>query len=127
MLNFKMTYVLIALAPLAVAGCVSSEDQRAMDQEKCASFGFRPETNAFADCMMKQSTQRDDDNQRFLDRMDRQDRDRKQARRGRDEDIDTRPSYDRDGNPNFDTHGNYQGCHGIGCEVDNPDSDDDDD
>lgn len=37
------------------------------------------------------------------------------------QDIDPRPSFDRNGEPNFDTHGNWQGCHGIGCLVDNPD------
>ncbi|MHA3841740.1 DUF3011 domain-containing protein [Sphingomonas aestuarii] len=42
--------------------------------------------------------------------------------RGR-ETIDTRPSFDRDGNPNFDTKGNWQGCHGAGCLVDNPEGD----
>ena len=36
------------------------------------------------------------------------------------EEIDTRPQFDRQGNPNFDTHGNYIGCHGLGCQVDNP-------
>jgi hypothetical protein len=41
---------------------------------------------------------------------------------GRSDDIDPRPSFDRDGNPNFDTQGNWQGCHGAGCLVDNPDS-----
>lgn len=44
--------------------------------------------------------------------------------------IDDRPQFDRNGNPNFDTQGNYQGCRGIGCEVDTPDDDsssDDDD
>ncbi|WFP60534.1 MULTISPECIES: hypothetical protein [unclassified Mesorhizobium] len=35
--------------------------------------------------------------------------------------IDPTPQFDRDGNPNFDTHGNYQGCHGVGCMVDDPD------
>jgi hypothetical protein len=38
--------------------------------------------------------------------------------------MDTRPQFDREGNPNFDTQGNYQGCRGIGCEVDTPDDDD---
>lgn len=38
----------------------------------------------------------------------------------RSDEIDTRPQFDRDGNPNFDTHGNYIGCHGLGCQVDNP-------
>lgn len=37
------------------------------------------------------------------------------------QDIDPRPSFDRQGNPNFDTQGNWQGCHGVGCLVDNPD------
>ncbi|WP_435655886.1 hypothetical protein [Brucella pituitosa] len=41
-----------------------------------------------------------------------------------DQTIDTSPRYDRNGNPNFDTNGNYQGCNGIGCEVDNPDDND---
>lgn len=34
--------------------------------------------------------------------------------------IDTRPQFDSQGEPNFDTHGNYQGCHGVGCDVDTP-------
>ena len=34
--------------------------------------------------------------------------------------IDTRPSFDRQGNPNFDTQGNWIGCHGTGCDVDPP-------
>lgn len=40
--------------------------------------------------------------------------------------IDPTPQFDREGNPNFDTHGNYQGCHGVGCMVDNPDDTQDD-
>ncbi|MHA6646098.1 hypothetical protein [Mesorhizobium sp. A623] len=125
--NFKMRYVLLALVPLAVVGCVSTEEQRSMDQEKCASFGYAQGTDGFADCMMKQSSQRADDEQRSLDRMNAQeqrDRDRKEARRKRDSYVDTRPSYDKDGNPNFDTQGNYQGCNGVGCLVDNPGDDD---
>ncbi|MEQ1938997.1 hypothetical protein ABMA46_12140 [Mesorhizobium sp. CN5-321] len=125
--NFRMRYVLVALVPLAVAGCVSSKEQRAMDRDTCSSYGYRPKTDAFADCMMEQNTRRADDEQRYLDRMhaqERRDKERKKARRQRDDSyIDPRPSYDRDGNPNFDTKGNYQGCHGIGCEVDNPDDD----
>ncbi len=38
------------------------------------------------------------------------------------QDIDPRPSFDREGNPNFDTSGGYIGCHGVGCEVDSPDN-----
>lgn len=122
---FKAGYLLLALVPLAIGGCVSSEEQQTMDQEKCASFGYRPGTDGFAGCMMQQNTQRANDEQRFLDRMhaDEQRKKDRQAARLRNDAIDTRPSYDRDGNPNFDTQGNYQGCRGIGCQVDNPDDD----
>ncbi|WP_457320594.1 hypothetical protein [Stenotrophomonas sp. P5_B8] len=34
--------------------------------------------------------------------------------------IDTRASFDKQGNPNFDTQGNWIGCHGTGCDVDPP-------
>lgn len=37
--------------------------------------------------------------------------------------IDTRPSFDKQGNPNFDTQGNWIGCHGVGCDVDPPSDD----
>ncbi|MFC3723108.1 hypothetical protein [Neoaquamicrobium sediminum] len=116
----------ILLLPFAAAGCVSTDDQRAMDAEKCNSFGFQPGTDGFATCMMRQDAQRTADEQRSLDRMEaqeRRDRDRQASQRS--DDIDTRPSFDRDGNPNFDPDGNYIGCHGIGCEVDNPDDDTD--
>ena len=128
---FKMRYLLIALVPLALAGCVSAEDQRTTDQDKCASYGYQPGTNRFADCMMGQDRQRADDQRRTMDDLQRQDR--RDRRRQRDLEstagsnvIDDRPQYDKDGNPNFDTKGNYQGCNGIGCQVDNPDDDGDD-
>ncbi|OHV83718.1 hypothetical protein [Rhizobium sp. LCM 4573] len=131
--NFKTTYLFIALIPLAAAGCVSAKDQRAADQDKCASYGYQPGTNRFADCMRDQDWQRQDDQRRTMDDLERQER-RDQRRTDRnwqegqdmfykrqDSSIDTTPQFDKDGNPNFDAQGNYQGCHGIGCEVDNPD------
>lgn len=125
--NFRKSYLLIALAPLAIAGCVSSEDQRAMDQDKCASYGYRQGTDRFADCMMDQDQQRADDQRSTMNSLEQQDR--RDRRRMEDFNstassslIDDRPQYDKDGNPNFDTQGNYQGCHGIGCTVDNPDA-----
>jgi hypothetical protein len=42
--------------------------------------------------------------------------------------IDTTPQFDNMGNPNFDTHGRYQGPHGLGKLVtpeDDPDYNDD--
>lgn len=126
---FKTRYLLIALVPLALAGCVSAEDQRTTDQDKCASYGYRPGTNRFADCMMEQDQQRADDQRRTMNDLERQDR--KDRRRLQELEsnanasvIDDRPQYDKDGNPNFDTNGNYIGCNGIGCQVDNPDEGD---
>ena len=128
--KFRMRYVLVALLPLAVAGCISDEDQRAMDQDKCASYGYRPGSSRFADCMMERDQRRADDQRRTMESLEAQDRKDRRRRKELEASakasvIDDRPQYDKDGNPNFDTKGNYQGCHGIGCEVDNPDDDDD--
>jgi hypothetical protein len=124
-----MRCLLVALIPLAVAGCVSPEDQQARDQDKYTSYGYQPGSNRFADCMMDRDLQRADDQRRTMESLERQDR--RDRRRMQDFEstagssfIDDRPQYDKDGNPNFDTQGNYIGCHGIGCKVDNPDDDD---
>ena len=76
--------------------------------------------------MMDRDLQRADDQRRTMESLERQDR--RDRRRVQDFEstagssfIDDRPQYDKDGNPNFDTQGNYIGCHGIGCKVDNPD------
>lgn len=134
MLRLKMVHLLVALAPLVIAGCASTEDQRAADQNKCTSYGYEPESDAFADCMMAQDRQRANDQRRTmnsLERQDRLDRERAEANRRDGQDmlyrrqnnsIDSTPQFDKDGNPNFDTQGNYQGCHGVGCLVDNPDA-----
>jgi hypothetical protein len=34
------------------------------------------------------------------------------------------PPYDRYGNPNYDRKGRYDGCHGLGCTVDQPEAED---
>jgi len=40
-------------------GCVSPEEQRAVDPRQCSGYGFAPGTDAFANCMMNASQQRD--------------------------------------------------------------------
>ncbi|MEN5106057.1 hypothetical protein ACFW0F_09245 [Brucella anthropi] len=123
MTDLKPRHLLLAFVPLAIAGCVTADE---VYQDTCTSFGFRPGTDAFANCMMEQSARHDEDEQRAQDRIyaqEQRDRERKRERRRREErQIDTRPQFDKDGNPNFDTQGNYVGCHGVGCEVDNPDN-----
>ena len=45
---------------LLVGGCgPTAEEQRVMDQDRCIGFGFAPNTDAFAHCMMGTSMQRD--------------------------------------------------------------------
>lgn len=39
--------------------------------------------------------------------------------------IDSTPQFDRNGNPNFDTHGDYVGPHGLGALVDAPEDNND--
>jgi hypothetical protein len=64
--------VRIAIAALGglllLNGCVPSPEeqaaaaaqQRAADQSQCSGFGFKPDTDAFAQCMMTLSTKRDE-------------------------------------------------------------------
>jgi hypothetical protein len=54
-----LAFVAASASVLVLAGCVSPEEQRAMDQAKCSGFGFAPGTEAFAHCMMGISQQRE--------------------------------------------------------------------
>lgn len=53
-----MAMMLVFLATLAIAGCVSPEEQRAMDQRRCAGYGYQVGSDAFANCMMSTDQQR---------------------------------------------------------------------
>jgi hypothetical protein len=47
-------------ALVLLAGCgPTPEEQRAMDQQRCAGFGFAANTDAFAHCMMTVDQQRE--------------------------------------------------------------------
>ena len=51
--------VAIGLTASMLCSCgPTPEEQRAMDQQSCAGFGFQPGTDAFANCMMQTSQQR---------------------------------------------------------------------
>lgn len=54
-----MGLVLVGACALTLSACVSAKEQRAMDQDKCVGFGFEAGTDAFAQCMMGVSQQRD--------------------------------------------------------------------
>jgi hypothetical protein len=42
----------LALTAL-LAGCMTSEQQRAADEERCRSYGFKKRNDAFAECMQR--------------------------------------------------------------------------
>lgn len=52
-------FIACAASVLLLAGCVSPEEQRAMDQQQCSGYGFAPGSDAFANCLMRTSQQRD--------------------------------------------------------------------
>jgi hypothetical protein len=57
------TRVVTALGLIVcVAACagVTPEQQHAMDQQTCASYGFKPDSDRFADCMMQSNQRRED-------------------------------------------------------------------
>jgi hypothetical protein len=51
----RFTVLLALLLPLFVAACqtITPEQQRAMDNQKCASFGFKRGTTAFSNCLLR--------------------------------------------------------------------------
>lgn len=66
--------VLALCAPLAGCETVSPQQQHASDQNTCASYGYQPGTDKFADCMMATAHRREDaktaqDNQHEHDRL----------------------------------------------------------
>jgi hypothetical protein len=36
-----------------LSGCVTAEEQRAADEERCRSYGFKHRNDAFAECMQR--------------------------------------------------------------------------
>ncbi|WP_421591513.1 hypothetical protein [Shinella sp. M27] len=53
-----MSKILIRFAALAatalfLAGCQTAAEVRAGDENKCRAYGFRPNTDAFAECLQR--------------------------------------------------------------------------
>ena len=45
-------------AAAALAGCVSDAELRQQDQAQCTSYGFKPGTDAFAQCLQQENLAR---------------------------------------------------------------------
>ncbi|PZP46595.1 MAG: hypothetical protein DI601_06150 [Azospirillum brasilense] len=66
----RILLLLITLLPLAGCGVDAALDRlvQAEDQKTCDGFGFQRGTDAYANCMMHQSAQREEEIQRGMDR-----------------------------------------------------------
>jgi hypothetical protein len=55
--------IAVLLSAATLAGCVSVDprQQRADDERTCRSYGFKPGTNAYAECLQRIDLSRDDD------------------------------------------------------------------
>ena len=69
--------LLIAIASSTLSGCGLDDAVSGMNmaqfRQQCAGFGFQPGTDAFAKCMMQQSTEREQFNQHIVDQENKQD------------------------------------------------------
>lgn len=64
-----MTIVRICLAASALAllsGCMTVAERRYADEGRCAGYGFRPGTDAFAKCLQNIDLDRSADSRAFL-------------------------------------------------------------
>ena len=116
--------MLAGLLVLPLAACDLDKMVADGDRDTCRGYGFQPGTDAFANCMQNAAIHRDDqvDQEMAQERADDAARKAKKKRKQQQQDaIDPTPQFDAQGNPNFDTHGNYIGGHGDGVLVDPPD------
>lgn len=49
----KLKIIMLLLTASVLAGCVSAEEQRALDEEKCRAYGFTKRNDAFAECLQR--------------------------------------------------------------------------
>ncbi|MBA8817958.1 hypothetical protein WKW50_01765 [Ochrobactrum sp. GPK 3] len=71
----KKALVLLGLAGL-LAGCVTMtpEERRAADERTCLGYGFKPRTDAFANCLQRLDLDRRADRRAWENRVDFYDR-----------------------------------------------------
>ncbi len=43
----------VATLALALSGCMTAQEQRAADEAKCRSYGFKHDNDAFAECLQR--------------------------------------------------------------------------
>ena len=58
----------VAIVLPLLGGCVTPTEQRASDDGRCRQYGFRPGTDAFAECRQRIDLDRSADKREFLNR-----------------------------------------------------------
>lgn len=53
MSTYLTRFAALAAAALLLAGCQTAAEMRANDENKCRAYGFRPNTDAFAECLQR--------------------------------------------------------------------------
>jgi hypothetical protein len=53
MSTFPIRFAALAATALLLAGCQTAAEMRANDENKCRAYGFRPNTDAFAECLQR--------------------------------------------------------------------------
>ena len=56
----------LALVLPALGGCVSPQERRAEDEAQCRSYGFRPGTDGFANCLQNRDLDRSAERRQLL-------------------------------------------------------------
>lgn len=49
---WRKALIAVGMAALC-SGCMTAEQQRAADEDKCRGYGFRARTDAFAECLQR--------------------------------------------------------------------------
>jgi hypothetical protein len=58
MRSYVTLSVLLSLTSLTGCQSISPQEQHAADQETCSGYGYKPDSRAFADCMMSVDVRR---------------------------------------------------------------------
>lgn len=53
MSTYLTRFAALAATALLLAGCQTAAEMRANDENKCRAYGFRPNTDAFAECLQR--------------------------------------------------------------------------
>lgn len=60
------TLIALALGASLLGACTTMEDIRTVQRKQCSGYGFKPDTDPFAKCMMDLEAKRMEDHRRFM-------------------------------------------------------------